>query len=300
MKEQIRWPILAVTLFILVVWISDGATVEGRDAVVAQPLKEQLSCQDILKQLEEAVDLAGVRDTQAAPISGYPYYRINRFLASFAGGLSNDEARKEWLTRLLSLGNDARRVEMANLPRESFPKLPAEFTGEYLIVEIERCAERALAEDLRDPQRMKLLQDNASVGDEFNAVVRTIGLNPISSYLISSKVEGLNDEARYNFQRPEAMSGGKNHWYVPDRPRPKISHEKLAAIFKLARDKSALGIPEPDPETLTLLFDYYAPVWRISTIEDSDRIGRPIWQDDDSIAVDTDDAVVYRYPHRQD
>jgi hypothetical protein len=295
MRERIRRPTFGAVLFIWSVWMAGMPMVGSRDASAAQPATEPFSCQDLLALVEDAVDRAGVRDIQAERIAGYPHYRINRFISSFAGELADDAAREEWLTRLLALGNEARRIEMANLPEESFPKLPPEMAGKYLVVEMERCAARALVEDLGAPQRIKQLQELASVPDEYNTIVRTVGLNPVSSWFIMGEVEDLHNEARNGFQRPEAMNGGKIEWYVPRGPRPEISHEKLAAILKQARDNSALGIPEPDPETLIKLFDYYAPAWRISTNDDRDRIGRPFWQDDGSIGVDTSDTVAYRY-----
>jgi hypothetical protein len=295
MKGKNRWAALAAVIMAGNVWYSGCAMVETCDAEEVQALTEQLGYLDVLKRLDEAVDKAGVGDAQAARISGFPSYRINHFLASFFGELSDNEARKEWLMRLSRLGNEARRVELTNLPKEFFPDLPAELTWKDLVVETEKYAARMMVEDLSDPKRIKLLQDNADFPDEYNSWVRAIGLNPISKWFYMKEFLAVQNEARQDFQRPEAMSEGKIQWYVPDRPRPALSHKNLATILEKARNKSSLGIPEPDPESLIKLFDYYAPVWRISTIDDSDRIGRPFWQDDSHVGIDTADAVAYRY-----
>jgi hypothetical protein len=296
MKGPIRRAALVALVWLAVVWIpSHAAADEARDTEVAQPLSEQRSCYDVLVKLDEAVELAEVRDIQAPRISGFPYYRVNRFLASFARELSDDEARKEWLTRILRLGDEGRRVEVTNLPKGFFPDLPEEFAEKDLVVEMERCAARLMAEDLRNPQRMKSLKDHASVPDEYNTLIRSVGLNPVSRWFVMREILDLQNQARHDFQRPEAMSVGKIQWYVPCSPRPAVSHEKRAALLEQARNKSALGIPEPDTEELAQLFDYYAPVWRISINDDNDRIGRPFWHNDRHIEVDTGDAVVYRY-----
>lgn len=296
MKRPIRWAALGVVVWLAAVWIpSHAAADEARDAVVAQPLTKQPGCGDVLVQLDEAVELAEVRDIQAARISGFPYYRINRFLASFAGELYDDGALKEWLTRILRLGNEGRRVELSNLPKEFLPDLPVEFAGKNLVIEMKRCAARLMAEDLLNPQRMKSLEEHARVPDEYNALIRTVGLNPVSRWFIMREILDLQNQARHDFQRPEAVSDGKILWYVPCNPRPAVSQERQAAILEQARNKSELAIPEPDPETLALLFDYYAPVWRVSTSDDNDRIGRPFWHEDRHIEVDTGDPVAYRY-----
>ena len=82
MKGPIRWATLVAVMWPVVVWISGYAAVEARDAEVVQPLSEQVSCGDVLVELDKAVELAEVRDIQAKRISGSPFYRVNRFLAS--------------------------------------------------------------------------------------------------------------------------------------------------------------------------------------------------------------------------
>jgi hypothetical protein len=295
MKRQGGAVGLILSTCIIAVSISGCAMIESQDAGKVQPLGEPFSCYGVLTRFDEAIEQNGVRDNQAERISGFPYYRINRFLASFAGELSNDEAREEWLERILRLDHEARRVELSNLPKQSFPDLPVELNGKDVKSELEQCSARLMAEDLNDPERIQKLLDRAIVPDDYSSLMRVAGLYPISSWFISRGVDNLLDEARRNFQRPGAMGDGKIRWYIPGRHRPSISPEDRAAILEQARNKSALGIPEPNSEALSRLLDYYAPVWKISTNDDDDQFGRPFWQDDHNIQIDTSDPVVYRY-----
>ena len=268
---------------------------ESRDASAGRSTAHQAGCRNLFSRFNKAIDEAGIRDAQDTPIPGFPHYRVNRFLSSFAGELSNDEAVKEWLKRLRRLGHQGHRIEMANLPKRSFPDLPAEFAEKDLLSEIEQCAVQLMAEDLKNQQRIKRIQEKASVPDDYNKRVRTVGVNPVSRWLVMREIRDLNDKARHDFQQPEAIGNSHILLYVPDHPRPVIDKKKRAEIFAHARSRSALGIPEPNSQALAQLFDYYAPVWRIGTNDDSDRIGRPFWRNGDRMAVDTGDPVVYRY-----
>lgn len=295
MKPQ-RKMIIAAVIWVLAICITcPAANDDPPDARTKQPAAGQAECRDLFKRLDKAVESAGVRDVQEARVEGVPYYRANRFLASFAGELSDDEALEEWLERLLELGNQGRRFEIANLPEQSLPDLPADFASKDLVAEMERCAAQLMAKDLHSPKRIKRIQDNAAVPDEYSKTMRTVGVNPLSRWVVKREVRKLNDKARQNFQQPEAIGGSKIISYAPNQPRPVIDSKTRAEILEQGRSKSALDIPEPDPQALKQLFADYAPVWRIGTNDESDRIGRPFWQDDDHIGVDTDDPVVYRY-----
>ena len=259
------------------------------------PQADQAGCRDAFTRLDRAVKSAGVRDIQNIRIPGFPYYRVNRFLASFAGELSDGEAANEWLERLIRLGNQGRRAEMANLHQHAFPDLPAAFASKDLLAELKRCAAHLMKQDLADAKRMQRIQANAAVPDDYSSTVRKLGVNPVSRWLVMREIRDLNEQARHDFQKPEAIGGSKILTYGPDHPRPVLDSKKRADLLEKARRRSALNIPEPEPQALAQLFEHYAPVWRIGTNADTDRIGRPFWQDEERIAVDTSDPVVYRY-----
>jgi hypothetical protein len=295
MDKSIRLAAVIVIPWLVALAFSACAMIATRDTKIALPGSRHSNCGKVLAKLDDIACEEGVWDIQAKPVPGFPSYRVNRFLASFADELSDNEADKEWLSRLAGLGNEARRVELANLPNPSFQDLPAGFSRKDVSAEMEQCAVHLAAEDLRDPERLRLLKESAGVPDDYSTLMRVIGLYPISSWFVMRGVRAFHDEARHDFGRPGAMGNGEIKWYIPDRPRPALSPENRAAIFKRARNKSALDIPEPDPDELLLLFDYYAPIWSISTVDDSDKVGRPFWKNEEMLQVDIADPVVYRH-----
>ena len=75
------------------------------------------ACSRLFARVDRAISRAGVKDTQAARIAGFPYLRLNRFLASFRDEVTNDAAFDAWLDRLQRLGEQGYNVELRNLPQ---------------------------------------------------------------------------------------------------------------------------------------------------------------------------------------
>jgi len=69
--------------------------------------------------VDQAVADAGVGDGMAARVAGFPYLRANRFLASYAREELSAAQFDQWLERMMRLGLEAHRVEIANLPAAS-------------------------------------------------------------------------------------------------------------------------------------------------------------------------------------
>ena len=59
----------------------------------------------------------GVGDAGARPVPGFPYLRVDRFLASFRAEVKDEAAFREWAGHLRRLDQEARRIELQNLPR---------------------------------------------------------------------------------------------------------------------------------------------------------------------------------------
>ena len=81
-------------------------------ATIDQPLRSDLEvasadgqgCAGWFTKLDEIVDGAGVRDAEAYRIPGFPYLRVNRFLASF-----REQAQMDF-DRLCGMGESAERA----------------------------------------------------------------------------------------------------------------------------------------------------------------------------------------------
>jgi hypothetical protein len=83
-----------------------------------QPPPTDLSaiCHEVFRRVDRAVAEAGVADGMAARMAGFPYLRVNRFLASYAEEELDDARFGEWVNRMRALGTEAWAVEIANLP----------------------------------------------------------------------------------------------------------------------------------------------------------------------------------------
>jgi hypothetical protein len=79
--------------------------------------------QNFFDQLDKVVAAADVRDVSAFLISGFPYLRANRFLASFKDQLTNDPQKAQWIRWMQQLDLEARKKEIFNLPPEHFKNL---------------------------------------------------------------------------------------------------------------------------------------------------------------------------------
>ncbi len=76
------------------------------------------ACAEFFAALDQEVTQAGVRDPGTFRVAGYPYLRVDRFLASFRESATTDEAFEAWLDRMQALDREGRHVEIANLPAD--------------------------------------------------------------------------------------------------------------------------------------------------------------------------------------
>ena len=75
------------------------------------------SCADFFAELDQRAAHAEVLDSGAFRVEGYPYLRVNRFLASFRKEVGDPAAFAAWVDQMQALDQDARKHEIANLPR---------------------------------------------------------------------------------------------------------------------------------------------------------------------------------------
>src|SRR4029077_16137747 len=89
---------------------------------IEAPAGERAQCVEVFRRVDAAVSRAGVADGMAARVAGFPYLRVNRFLASYAGQVTGG-AFADWMGRLVALGSDGYAVELGNLAVEDAERL---------------------------------------------------------------------------------------------------------------------------------------------------------------------------------
>lgn len=260
---------------------------------------ETAVCARLYQAFSRVVAAAGVRDAQASPVAGFPYLRVNRFLASFRHDLTSRDGRvyRDWLATARQQGRVASRMELANLPDK-----PA--TWEVLGVagraaagrRLESCADHLQWLDQTDPNTPALLQVQARVPDAYADYQRVIGLYPLTALLVAHGISELHASIRQTFERPVAglPLAGELVDYVP--PAAPDTANRAAGVRNWYADvvRDALGVPQLNAEQLEALFHRHAPIWRVDVAAAADRAGTPFWRDRDRIDVDIDRPRVYR------
>ena len=256
--------------------------------------RQVAECAEWFGDLDSAVAQSDVADIAARRLAGFPYLRIDRFLAAMKPAATGDpQVWQAWLDELRARDIDGRRVEIANLPSAQIADLAA---GDRGAVELrtQECAERLMAADLSNATAIDALQRRAFVADDYSSLKRAFGLYEFTRLPFSSGVQGWQNRTVQSFDRArggEQLSQQRQRYLPEDMPA--YSRREVSAI--LARSaQHPLGLPQLSAAERERLFGTYAPVFEIETSGDFDRIGRLIWSSAAAPQVDVSQPVVYR------
>lgn len=266
--------------------------------------REVVDCRQAFRTIDRAVDRAAVRDAEAARIEGFPYLRVNRFLASFRDEDLAGDRLSAWLDRLAELDRQARRVEFANLDDDSKQDLDAALerilggpreAGRL----VERCRGVLRGHDLIGEAGIALLRRSARVADHYSTWSRLVGFYPLTSIGVAAGVGRWKSGVRETFRDTEGRStrSGPRRIFMPavDKRDHDLGEAEVAAIIAESRN-NPLGIPEPTGADLRRLIEHFAPLWRIEQAGAADLIGKPhwAWQEERTVAdVDTTETLAY-------
>jgi hypothetical protein len=264
--------------------------------LVHPPVEAEPACRQFFTELDRAVDEAGVRDEGPHRVPGFPYLRVDRFLASFRDEVAEAPRFAAWAGRLAQLDREARAFEIANLPQAERSGLagiaPA---GGDLLQGAERCRARLIESELAVPENRRLLLEQATVPDDYVTAWRIIGLYPVTALFVKVGVARWHRETEEIYalrleQLP--LEGTLRAWAPPDVPR--LTASEVAAVLKASAD-NPLGIPEPDTGQREALFASFAPQWLIDTVDENDLPGTPYFAASAATAqVDTSHPVIFR------
>ena len=243
------------------------------------PTPEAKACADWFVQLDAATDSAGVRDGSAYRVPGFDYLRVDRFLASFgAEAAANPAAFAAWAERLLQLDQQAREVELRNLPQQFLPL--AGVAGKPEIkAQTQRCAKLLAGAVLDSPTARELLGQRAQVPDDYAGWKRAVGLYPLTRIPFFKGVEKWQHEAAQKFQHSASAGADAAQLMIYAPASAPLAAGRLAALHAQLK-KDALGIPQPSAQEQALLLAAYAPLVEVETIGAYDRFGALFWGDD--------------------
>jgi len=271
-------------------------------ARVAPPLNADIvaadagvrECAQWLADLDEQVARADVRDAEAYPIPGFPYLRVNRFLASFRLQVADDPAGfAAWEAQLGALDARTRGYELKNLPPHALAALGAD-DWTAAAVRVERCGALMSALDRSDRGRRLSLVDHAQVPDDYADWKRIVGLYPLVRIPFFEFAKDWQDDAARMFRDAQAGGSAAHHDVVRyGPPGPTVSAAQVASVMRDVK-RDALGIPAFGTEDAELLFAAFAPIFEVETTGDFDRIGTLHWGGHEAPDVDVSSPVVYR------
>ena len=248
-------------------------------------------CLEEYAALDAAVAEHGTTPSAPARIPGFPYLRVDRFLAGFRAQSLNPAETAAWLARLNALDQEARRVEWASLPKPVRAGLNRHHApAEAVPASLTRCTVALRDADARDPDRLALIRERARVADDYDTLNQVLGVYPLTVLPVGFGIHRYQEEVRARFARPLAdlPAQGILHRYGSPAVPP-----VAADVTTVPRD--ALGIPEPGSAQLETLFAAHAPVWEVDVVTDDDRPGTPYWRADGIPTVDSVQPAVYRY-----
>lgn len=245
-------------------------------------------CLTLYDDLDQATAETGYSPTAWARITGFPYLRVDRFLASYRQESLSLPALHIWLARMAALDQQARAIELARLPATVHATLQHRHGTTPLPRQLATCAERLLAHDLTQPAQLASLREHASVPADYSTFRRSVGLYPLTALPVRLGIARWHADTQTLFAKPLNALPVTGHL---QRFRP--AEQPPSALPVLRHD--ALGVPQLTTAQEAVLFQQHAPVFEIDVSGHYDLPGQPVWQRDGLPTVNTTTPVVYRY-----
>jgi hypothetical protein len=242
--------------------------------------------------VDRAVVEHGTRPSSPRSLRDFPYLRVNRFLADYQLTALDTAKQQAWLAQSTGLDQAIRQRELASLPLSVLQALTDQYTGSTpLADQLNSCSQALRTHDLAKPERLQVIEGQATVTDDYVTFQRVIGLYPLTGLPVRYGVARWHKNARELFAQPleDIIVKGRLHRFQPPLAEPVVKVD----FTRLKRD--ALGIPQLGSEQLEVLFNQHAPVWEIDVTGNFDLPGAPYWQADNIPSVDADQPITYRY-----
>jgi len=245
------------------------------------------ACRAWYRDLDRAVEEAGVRDAQDARIPAFPYLRVDRLHAALRDRAAMSEpAWNAFADALLELDLRARGHELRNLPDPPLPPQDA-------ILRTRDCGRLLRDTDLAKAERRAALLEAAHVPDDYSDAKRLLGLYPLTRIVFAAGVRRWEEEMRAVIARPhDAPADGRVIRYMP----PQGASVPRAVVAGILARSSAdpLGRPRISEQELLDLGLAYAPTFEVVVKADYDRVGALGWGRDPRVPeVDASRPVAY-------
>ena len=276
----------------------------GRTRLVIDDTGGKLrGCTENFAAIDAAIDRAGTRDAQAAPIPGFPHLRTTRFLAALGPrflksgiGDKDNEAFEFWNGWLASTAIKARSYELANLPNPARAELRSRL-GKSPEAIIDDCTAAFGGFDEQREETREILDSTVGVPDHYIDALRVIGLYSLTSIPVKFGFEQWKELNLPSFARPpsDLKIQGTVVRFAPAAEDAPMGPRMVADLLRRQAD-NPLNIPRPTDAQLHRLAAAFAPVYSIDVTGDHDRIGTPILVPGGAPGIDTGIPRAYVQP----
>jgi hypothetical protein len=180
---------------------------------------DERECAQWFVKLDRQVAAAGVGDAQDARVAGFPYLRVNRLLAALRPlAESNEQVLPALAERMLALDQEARRVEIMNLPAGEVPALPE------AALHTQNCGKLLRNIDMAKPEARQVLLARMQVPDDYSSASRVLGLYALTKFAFASGVRRYEAETREAFAREPAAPACARGDHPPARRDESARH----------------------------------------------------------------------------
>ena len=262
--------------------VTGCSTLETRLADSRQADTGLNACLTQFEKFDQAT--AETTDGETAHIPGFPYLRVNRFLASFAQRPLKGETFDTWLAHLRDLDRQARRTAVANLPQSSRTRLVV--TPHQL----EGCAKILMAHDFKNGLNRSAFLRSIRVPDAYNRWAQIMGLYPLSIIPVRFGIMHLHDSHHDDFKPGPKSETLRAYAPAPNKP---YDPRAVRSIFQNTKT-DALGVLLFKKPELEKLFSMFAPIIEVDTRSADDRPGRVTYNAGGVIHIDSKNPVLYR------
>lgn len=239
-------------------------------------------CTEAFAAIDAAVETAGTRDAQTAPIPGFPHLRTTRFLAAvgarFLGPRKEeniDGALHFWIDWLAHTATKARGYELANLSRPARAALRGRL-GKRPEAVVDACTAVLSTFDKQRKETRAILAGTVNVPDHYIDVLRFIGIYPLTAIPVLIGFERWKELNLPSFARAGLglKTRGMLIRFVPAAKSSPMLPAEVRALLRRSAD-NPLSIPRPTNDAVQRLAASFAPVFAIDATGDHDRIGTP-------------------------
>jgi len=248
-------------------------------------------CHRYLLTLNETIRQAGSQDVQYTLLPDYPHLRVDRFLASLLPDISKPSEYHLWLDLASSLATESFEVELANL--RPAPGASTFSNNDNDLAKTRLCIRTLTDHEKYSPSPTPRIRSQAVVDDSYIPWQRVVGIYPLvllpTAWGIYKHEKEISEEHKHLAKHGLVQAPDSLFVY---RPATKTGDGEIHPATLLKRtSQNPLGIPMLNNLEKQRLFDFYAPVWVVTSHGSADRLGTVSWSADGYTPVVTIDKA---------